>query len=148
MYTLHTNHRGNVRLLDVDDFQSWAVTKLPDYSADAYLLDTMGITVTDKDKFNKSMGMMIMALGLIGEAAEASELIKKAFGHGHKHELTEEKHDKIDMEQGDGLFYHAALAHFRGRKLSDFFGYVRSKLDKRYEKGFSSEASHARVDVQ
>lgn len=76
------------------------------------------------------------ALGLIGEAAEVSEHIKKFMFHGH--ELDP---DLIADEVGDVLWYAALLADTIKIDLSTIALRNITKLQKRYPEGFSAERS-------
>jgi NTP pyrophosphatase (non-canonical NTP hydrolase) len=82
------------------------------------------------------------ALGLAGEAGEVCDLLKKHWGH--KHPLDREK---LCKELGDVLWYVAAIAVQHGISLRDVAHANVEKLSARYPKGFSPEASLARVDV-
>lgn len=83
--------------------------------------------------------LAVAALGLVGEAAEVSEAVKKHIGHGH--EL-----DTLAMleELGDVLWYVAEMAAILGAELGVVAGMNVAKLRKRYPDGFSEEASRDR----
>ena len=89
---------------------------------------------------SKEMAIAVWALGLVGEAGEVSELIKKHIGHGHPLNTAE-----ITKELGDVLWYIAALANELGISLDDIAAANVAKLQSRYPAGFSHEASQNRV---
>ena len=79
------------------------------------------------------------ALGLIGEAAEVSEMIKKWRFHGHPLDTA-----KVAEELGDVLHYLAGLCtmiHFSMEVVAEMNV---DKLLDRYPKGFSEQASRER----
>lgn len=104
------------------------------YQADA--LRTAASYADDRD-------LTIRALGLVGEAGEVAELVKKQVGHGHPADP-----ERVQKELGDVLWYVAALADAYGLRLSDIANATLAKLRKRYADGFSTEASLARIDVE
>ena len=79
------------------------------------------------------------ALGLIGEAAEVSELIKKWRFHGH--DLNKEK---IAEELGDVLHYLAGLSTMIGYSMEVVAEMNVDKLLDRYPDGFSEQHSRNR----
>jgi NTP pyrophosphatase (non-canonical NTP hydrolase) len=81
------------------------------------------------------------ALGLVGEAGEASEVIKKGLFHGHGIK-TEELHKEL----GDVLWYVAELCNASGTTLEAVIQGNMEKLKRRYPNGFSAERSIARED--
>ncbi len=82
------------------------------------------------------------ALGLVGEAGEVADSIKKVYYQGH--ELDK---DKIAEEVGDFMWYAARIADELGWDFEEVAKENRRKLRKRYKDGFSEEASRKRVDV-
>lgn len=82
----------------------------------------------------------IYTLGLVGEAGEVAEIIKKYLGHGHP--LVEEQ---LALELGDVLWYLTALADLLDISLHDIANANVAKLDARYPEGFTHEASRNRV---
>lgn len=88
---------------------------------------------------------LVVALGLIGEAGELTEVVKKHIGHGHDYE---ESKKKVLGELGDVLWYVAVLAAIYGISLQSVVDHNVEKLAKRYPAGkFSTEASVQRVDT-
>jgi NTP pyrophosphatase (non-canonical NTP hydrolase) len=83
--------------------------------------------------------LAVAALGLVGEAAEVSEAVKKFLGHGH--DL-----DTLAMleELGDVLWYIAEMTTILGAELGVVAGMNVAKLRARYPDGFSEEASRER----
>jgi NTP pyrophosphatase (non-canonical NTP hydrolase) len=82
------------------------------------------------------------ALGLCGEAGELGEIVKKNVHHGHVI-----NRDNFVKEAGDVLHYLAGICTMYEVTLEEVATMNLMKLDKRYGKGFSSEASIERVDV-
>ena len=78
----------------------------------------------------------IFTLGLVGEAGEVAELVKKHLGHGHALNV-----EKFKKELGDVLWYVAALAQSQGLSLADVAEANIAKL----RAGFSREASKCRA---
>jgi len=81
------------------------------------------------------------SLGLAGEVGEVIDLIKKAYYH--KHCLNG---NEISEELGDVLWYLAMLAKELGFNLQQIAVDNLKKLERRYEDGFSSEASINRYE--
>lgn len=69
-------------------------------------------------------------LGLLGEAGEVAEKIKKKFRDNNRIEPHE-----IVKELGDVLFYTVALANFYGYSLEEIIEINVDKLDSREERG-------------
>ena len=86
-------------------------------------------------------GITNYALGLIGESAEVSELVKKWRYHGHQ--LDDEK---IAEELGDVLHYISGLCTMLRLDMGEVALGNITKLRKRYPGGFSEQASRERVD--
>ena len=105
---------------------------------DEYAVEAFRTNNRDGDREKR---MMVMALGLAGEAGEVADLIKKAVGHGHELDL-----EKLKKELGDCLWYIAALSEFAGVTLADVAEANIEKLRKRYPDGFSHEASRGRTE--
>lgn len=76
------------------------------------------------------------ALGLVSEAAEVTDEVKKQLFHGH-----EVNREKIMDEMSDCLWYLANLADKYGLRLKDIAVWNIEKLKKRYPDGFSVENS-------
>lgn len=82
------------------------------------------------------------ALGLVGEAGEVSELVKKITFHDHNYPPI-----LIEKELGDVLYYLAVLAAEFGLRLGDVAASNQAKLLARYPDGYSDQASKERRDV-
>lgn len=87
------------------------------------------------------MEILNYALGLVCEAAEVGDEIKKQIFHGHTPDP-----EKIMNELGDVLWYMSNLANKYGIRLSDVARFNIEKLQKRYPNGFTQEDSIKRVD--
>lgn len=80
-------------------------------------------------------------LGLVGEAGEASELIKKGIFHGHGTDT-----EALHKELGDVLWYVAELCNATGTTIEEVIYKNMDKLKRRYPGGWSSQKSIARED--
>lgn len=78
-------------------------------------------------------GLANGALGLCGEAGEASELVKKFLFHGKPLDI-----EKLRYELGDVLWYVALLCNLTGLSLDDVMQGNVDKLKARYPSGFPS----------
>lgn len=78
-------------------------------------------------------------LGLVGEAGEFANLIKKKYAHGHPIRLSE-----LAVELGDIMWYLAEIASALGLSLVDIARANIQKLKRRYPQGFSKNASENR----
>ena len=85
---------------------------------------------------------MIWSLGLVGEAGEFADIMKKVHGHGH--DLTGEVKSKAAKELGDVLWYVSVLAASLGFDMSDIASMNIEKLRARYKDGFSIDESKNR----
>ena len=110
-----------------------------DYQAAAArtMAPTTGIRSEDRH------ARLILALGLVGEAGEVADLVKKIEGHGHALDVG-----KLDEELGDLLWYVAATATAYGRSLNVIAAGNEAKLRRRYPNGFSEAASRDRAVTQ
>lgn len=86
--------------------------------------------------------IMIASLGLVGEAGEFAEIIKKTYGHGHP--LSQEK---LKNELGDVQWYLAENARVNNLSLDEVGRSNLEKLLVRYPDKFSATRSLERVDV-
>lgn len=85
---------------------------------------------------DRGMRLANWGLGLSGEAGEAAELIKKHVFHQHPLDR-----DALARELGDVLWYVAVLAKEIDASLEDLMEINVLKLQKRYPKDFTPEAS-------
>lgn len=90
----------------------------------------------------KPMILTNYCLGLVGEAAELTDYLKKVIFHGHDLDI-----DKIKNEMGDFMHYVAGLANLLELDLEDVLDTNIKKLSKRYPEGFSVQASITRMDT-
>jgi NTP pyrophosphatase (non-canonical NTP hydrolase) len=81
-------------------------------------------------KVSGDMQLFDYTLGLVGEAGEVADCIKKAIFH----QVVMDKKTKEEM--GDLLWYIASLCNLYGWKLSDILDENIEKLKKRYPNGF------------
>jgi len=89
----------------------------------------------------KELRIACNAMGLVGEAGEVADLVKK--GIFHEHGLDREK---LQKELGDVLWYIAALCTVLDLDLSEIMQANIEKLTARYPAGFSAADSVRRVD--
>ena len=82
------------------------------------------------------LNLGISTLGIVGEAGEVSEIVKKYIGHGHLIDI-----DKITKELGDVLWYIADVAAQLGIDLDDVATRNIDKLKMRYPQGFTHNDS-------
>lgn len=77
-----------------------------------------------------------MVYGIIGEAGEVVDLLKKTRFQGHTIDR-----DKLQEELGDVMFYVVNLCNILGFDLEEIIEGNYNKLLKRYPQGFDSERS-------
>lgn len=87
---------------------------------------------------------LIAGLGLAGEAGEVTDILKKHYGHSLEHPLN--KDGKFTKELGDVAWYVSYLATAFRQSLSSIFAGNIAKLRRRYETGFTGEASVHRAE--
>lgn len=99
------------------------------------------LTPHPEEPLDDAQSMLVWnALGLVGEAGEVAEYVKKAVFH--RHELDREK---LKKEIGDVLWYAAALCTNLDLSLEEVMAANIEKLKQRYPDGFSSKASRQRT---
>jgi len=91
---------------------------------------------TDKPHKNKLDGLRNATMGMVGEAAETLEHMKKVLDQGHS--LSELK---LLEEAGDCLWYIAKLARLLGYNLEELAIMNITKLELRYPNGFDAKKS-------
>jgi NTP pyrophosphatase (non-canonical NTP hydrolase) len=101
------------------------------------LIDRPDFAISDDD-----LMLVWNALGLVGEAGEVADLLKKGIFHQHGINLP-----KVAKELGDVLWYVAALCTRLGLTLNEVMSLNIAKLRERYPDGYSPAASVARVDA-
>lgn len=90
---------------------------------------------TQAQSGDERIDTLVSAVGLVGEAGEVAELLKKHVGHG--------KHlDSVALaeELGDVLWYVSDIATRAGLGLDTIAARNRNKLRARYPQGFTPEA--------
>ena len=90
------------------------------------------LTSKYRDSPDTERRLVTATLGLCGESGEASEHVKKWYGHGKP--LAEEK---LFDELGDALWYIAEACSSKGWTLSSLADYNIAKLKARYPNGYS-----------
>ena len=86
--------------------------------------------------------LLTTALGLNGEAAEFSELIKKCIFQGR--EYTDEVHAELKSELSDIMWYIAQGCIALDTTIEELMEINTSKLKERYPDGFDKNKSNAR----
>lgn len=94
------------------------------------------------DHHDYLLNVIYAAMGMCGEAGEASELIKKYAYHGHAIDT-----EHLARELGDVLWYVSYMAHLFGYPLGKIMAMNQEKLAKRYPDGkFDAERSRNREE--
>lgn len=107
--------------------------------ADIYQQDVLKYAPDNNDYL---LNVLYAAIGMCGEAGEASELIKKYLYHGHTMDT-----EHLARELGDVLWYVSYLAHLFGYPLGKIMVMNQEKLAKRYPDGkFDEERSRNREE--
>ena len=110
-----------------------------EHDADIYQLDVLKYA---PDHHDYLLNVLYAAMGMCGEAGEASELIKKYAYHGH---TIDSEH--LARELGDVLWYVSYMAHLFGYPLGKIMAMNKEKLAKRYPDGkFDEERSRNREE--
>ena len=114
-------------------------TEIREHDADIYQLDVLKYA---PDHHDYLLNVIYAALGMCGEAGEASELIKKYAYHGHTIDT-----EHLARELGDVLWYVSYIAHLFGYSLGEIMVMNQEKLAKRYPDGkFDAERSKNRKE--
>ena len=110
-----------------------------EHDADIYQLDVLKYAPDHNDYLQN---VIYAALGMCGEAGEASELIKKYAYHGHTIDT-----EHLARELGDVLWYVSYIAHLFGYPLGKIMAMNQEKLAKRYPDGkFDADRSRNREE--
>ena len=94
---------------------------------------TEGVMSTANPALDEQGAILSATLGLVGEAAEVSEHIKKAFFHGRELDVN-----LIEKEIGDVLYYIAWLSRQLGIEPPVAMERNLAKLKKRHPNGFQA----------
>ena len=114
-------------------------TEIREHDADIYQLDVLKYAPDHNDYLQN---VIYAALGMCGEAGEASELIKKYAYHGHTIDA-----EHLARELGDVLWYVSYIAHLFGYPLGKIMVMNQEKLAKRYPDGkFDADRSRNREE--
>ena len=113
--------------------------EIREHDADTYQQDVLKYA---PDHHDYLLNAIYAAMGMCGEAGEASELIKKYAYHGH---TIDSEH--LARELGDVLWYVSYTAHLFGYPLGKIMAMNQEKLAKRYPDGkFDEERSRHREE--
>ena len=113
--------------------------EIREHDADIYQLDVLKYA---PDHHDYLQNVIYAALGMCGEAGEASELIKKYAYHGHTIDT-----EHLARELGDVLWYVSYMAHLFGYSLGEIMAMNQEKLAKRYPDGkFDADRSRNREE--
>lgn len=116
-----------------------ALRQVIDNDADAYQQNVLKYA---PDHHDYLLNVIYAAMGMCGEAGEASELIKKYAYHGHTIDT-----EHLARELGDVLWYVSYMAHLFGYPLGKIMAMNQEKLAKRYPDGkFDAERSNNRKE--
>lgn len=116
-----------------------ALLQVVEHDADAYQKNVLKYA---PDYHDYLLNVIYAAMGMCGEAGEASELIKKYAYHGH---TIDSEH--LARELGDVLWYVSYMAHLFGYPLGKIMAMNQEKLAKRYPDGkFDEERSRNRKE--
>lgn len=97
-------------------------------------------TMNESLSFNEKVANMIF--GINGEAGEVTDILKKHLYHNHELDL-----DHLKEEIGDVMFYIVNLATLYGFDMEEILQDNVAKLALRYKKGFTTEESIKRIDI-
>lgn len=110
-----------------------------DNDADAYQQNVLKYA---PDHHDYLLNVIYAAMGMCGEAGEASELVKKYAYHGHTIDT-----EHLARELGDVLWYVSYMAYLFGYPLGKIMAMNQEKLAKRYPDGkFDAERSRNREE--
>lgn len=116
-----------------------ALRQVIDNDADAYQQNVLKYA---PDHHDYLLNVIYAAMGMCGEAGEASELVKKYAYHGHTIDT-----EHLARELGDVLWYVSYLAYLFGYPLGKIMAMNQEKLAKRYPDGkFDAERSRNREE--
>ena len=116
-----------------------ALLQVVDNDADAYQQNVLKYA---PDHHDYLLNVIYAAMGMCGEAGEASELVKKYAYHGHAIDT-----EHLARELGDVLWYVSYMAHLFGYPLGKIMAMNQEKLAKRYPDGkFDEERSRNREE--
>lgn len=116
-----------------------ALLQVIDNDADAYQQNVLKYA---PDHHDYLLNVIYAAMGMCGEAGEASELVKKYAYHGHAIDT-----EHLARELGDVLWYVSYMAHLFGYPLGKIMAINQEKLAKRYPDGkFDAERSNNRKE--
>lgn len=116
-----------------------ALRQVIDNDADVYQQNVLKYA---PDHHDYLLNVIYSAMGMCGEAGEASELVKKYAYHGHTIDA-----EHLARELGDVLWYVSYLAYLFGYPLGKIMAMNQEKLAKRYPDGkFDAERSRNREE--
>lgn len=114
-----------------------ALRQVIDNDADVYQQNVLKYA---PDHHDYLLNVIYAAMGMCGEAGEASELVKKYAYHGHAIDT-----EHLARELGDVLWYVSYMAYLFGYPLGKIMAMNQEKLAKRYPDGkFDAERSRNR----
>ena len=116
-----------------------ALLQVVEHDADAYQKNVLKYA---PDHHDYLLNVIYAAMGMCGEAGEASELIKKYAYHRHTIDT-----EHLARELGDVLWYVSYMAYLFGYPLGKIMTMNQEKLAKRYPDGkFDEERSRNREE--
>lgn len=90
---------------------------------------------TEFHQKDKEKDLMILGLGISGEAGDVAGCIKKTCGH------KDDQTAGIRENLGDTMWYIASICNYYGWNLGDVLKENKVKLNKRFEKGVTLKAA-------
>lgn len=87
--------------------------------------------------YPKEASLLYTTLGLVGEAGEVANVVKKVL-RDDNNVMTEEKRNKIIAEMGDVMWYMARLAETIGVPMTEVLQLNKEKLESRLERNVIS----------
>lgn len=105
-----------------------------------HLHETVLRTMNFKADLKENLGHS--AMGIVGEAGEIVELMKKHLYYGKNLDVA-----KLKDEIGDVLFYIQSLTHLISSSIEECLDLNTAKLTARYPNGFNLQDSIAKKDT-
>jgi NTP pyrophosphatase (non-canonical NTP hydrolase) len=124
-------------MLSGDDLENFGYYEMFQDSDEVDWADLYSAWVEKKILTSGSDRLVENTLGLVGEAGEVAEKIKKIIRDSNQitKDLTNLHNEEIMKELGDVVFYATALANIYGRGLQEVLELNIQKLDDRQKRG-------------
>ena len=112
--------------------------------ASKYQIDFVDALMIMEEQGAETSRLMTAALGLNGEAAEFSEIIKKCIFQGK--EFDDDTHKRLKSELSDVMWYVAQGCIALNTSIDELCEINTNKLKERYPEGFSKDKSENRKE--